>query len=77
VNPPSGCNFHPRCWLRNHLGGSQRLLLRVGWWRPLGAVAGLTARVAGAHRPGIGWRAYFGTGDPSSEHTNHVHLSIL
>ena len=20
VNPPSGCNFHPRCWLRNHLG---------------------------------------------------------
>jgi len=19
VNPPSGCNFHPRCWLRNHL----------------------------------------------------------
>jgi oligopeptide/dipeptide ABC transporter ATP-binding protein len=20
VNPPSGCNFHPRCWLRSHLG---------------------------------------------------------
>jgi peptide/nickel transport system ATP-binding protein/oligopeptide transport system ATP-binding protein len=20
VNPPSGCNFHPRCWLRHHLG---------------------------------------------------------
>jgi peptide/nickel transport system ATP-binding protein len=19
VNPPEGCNFHPRCWLRNHL----------------------------------------------------------
>jgi peptide/nickel transport system ATP-binding protein/oligopeptide transport system ATP-binding protein len=19
VNPPSGCNFHPRCWLRDHL----------------------------------------------------------
>ena len=19
VNPPAGCNFHPRCWLRNHL----------------------------------------------------------
>jgi oligopeptide/dipeptide ABC transporter ATP-binding protein len=20
VDPPSGCNFHPRCWLRAHLG---------------------------------------------------------
>jgi oligopeptide/dipeptide ABC transporter ATP-binding protein len=20
VNPPAGCNFHPRCWLRSHLG---------------------------------------------------------
>ena len=20
VDPPSGCNFHPRCWLRHHLG---------------------------------------------------------
>ncbi|MFO7533252.1 MAG: ATP-binding cassette domain-containing protein, partial [Candidatus Limnocylindrales bacterium] len=20
VNPPEGCNFHPRCWLRGHLG---------------------------------------------------------
>ena len=19
VNPPAGCNFHPRCWLRHHL----------------------------------------------------------
>jgi len=27
--------------------------------------------------PGIGWRSYSGYGDPSSEHTNHVHLSIL
>jgi hypothetical protein len=27
--------------------------------------------------PGIGWRSYFGSGDPSSEHTNHVHLSML
>jgi peptide/nickel transport system ATP-binding protein/oligopeptide transport system ATP-binding protein len=23
VNPPSGCNFHPRCWLRNHLGAPE------------------------------------------------------
>ncbi len=27
--------------------------------------------------PGIGWRAYFGSGDPASEHTNHVHLSVI
>jgi hypothetical protein len=27
--------------------------------------------------PGIGWRTYFGTGDPASEHTNHVHLSVI
>lgn len=27
--------------------------------------------------PGTGWRAYSGGGDPASEHTNHVHLSIL
>jgi peptide/nickel transport system ATP-binding protein/oligopeptide transport system ATP-binding protein len=20
VDPPAGCNFHPRCWLRHHLG---------------------------------------------------------
>ncbi|WP_412543511.1 hypothetical protein R8Z50_13820 [Longispora sp. K20-0274] len=26
--------------------------------------------------PGTGWRSYFGSGDPSAEHTNHVHLSI-
>ncbi|MGY0235784.1 coiled-coil domain-containing protein [Longispora urticae] len=26
--------------------------------------------------PGTGWRSYFGSGDPSSEHTNHVHLSM-
>ena len=23
VNPPSGCNFHPRCWLRDQLGGPE------------------------------------------------------
>lgn len=26
--------------------------------------------------PGLGWRAYSGGGDPSSDHTNHVHLSM-
>ena len=23
VNPPEGCNFHPRCWLRNRLEGPE------------------------------------------------------
>ena len=27
--------------------------------------------------PGVGWHAYRGRGDPSSEHTNHVHVSML
>ena len=26
--------------------------------------------------PGSGWRAYNGSGSPSAEHTNHVHLSL-
>ncbi|WP_375734765.1 coiled-coil domain-containing protein [Polymorphospora lycopeni] len=26
--------------------------------------------------PGSGWKAYRGGGDPSSDHTNHVHLSV-
>ena len=25
VNPPAGCNFHPRCWLRGHLGEPEDL----------------------------------------------------
>ena len=25
VDPPSGCNFHPRCWLRHHLGDPEDL----------------------------------------------------
>jgi hypothetical protein len=27
--------------------------------------------------PGSGWRSYSGVGDPASEHTNHVHISML
>ena len=27
--------------------------------------------------PGSGWRTYSGYGDPSSEHTNHVHISMI
>ena len=23
INPPSGCRFHPRCWLREHLGNPE------------------------------------------------------
>jgi hypothetical protein len=26
--------------------------------------------------PSSGWRSYSGSGDPASEHTNHVHLSV-
>jgi hypothetical protein len=26
--------------------------------------------------PGVGWRAYSGSGSPAAEHTNHVHLSV-
>jgi len=26
--------------------------------------------------PGSGWRSYSGSGSPSAEHTNHVHLSV-
>jgi peptidoglycan DL-endopeptidase CwlO len=26
--------------------------------------------------PGSGWRSYSGGGDPASDHTNHVHLSV-
>ena len=26
--------------------------------------------------PGSGWRAYSGSGSPSADHTNHVHLSV-
>ena len=27
--------------------------------------------------PGSGWRSYSGVGDPATEHTNHVHISML
>lgn len=43
--------------LHNHLGGLHRVLLSIGWWRPLGLLAGLVARLVGAHGPSIRWRA--------------------
>jgi oligopeptide/dipeptide ABC transporter ATP-binding protein len=29
VNPPEGCNFHPRCWLRGHLGEPEACAAQV------------------------------------------------
>jgi oligopeptide/dipeptide ABC transporter ATP-binding protein len=29
VNPPAGCNFHPRCWLRGQLGEPEICALEV------------------------------------------------
>ncbi|MBB5872207.1 hypothetical protein F4553_005641 [Allocatelliglobosispora scoriae] len=46
---------------RNRLDGPQRHLLRIGWWRPLGSLAGFVARLVGAHPPELSWWA---TGRP-------------
>jgi oligopeptide/dipeptide ABC transporter ATP-binding protein len=35
VDPPSGCNFHPRCWLRDRLGGPIECSERVPELRDL------------------------------------------
>ena len=41
VNPPAGCNFHPRCWLRRHLGEPEICAAQVpGSWTPCPAMAG-------------------------------------
>lgn len=45
------------------IGNADRLgVLYVIWYRQI-------------WMPSTGWRAYSGSGDPSAEHTNHVHLS--
>ncbi len=35
VNPPSGCHFHTRCWLRERLGNPERCATEVPALRPL------------------------------------------
>ena len=46
------------------LGNASRLaVLYVIWYRRIWL-------------PGSGWRTYNGGGDPASDHTNHVHLSV-
>jgi oligopeptide transport system ATP-binding protein len=35
VNPPSGCHFHTRCWLRERLGNPERCVSEVPLLRPL------------------------------------------
>jgi oligopeptide/dipeptide ABC transporter ATP-binding protein len=37
VNPPSGCHFHTRCWLRERLGNPERCATEVPELRPLSA----------------------------------------
>jgi peptide/nickel transport system ATP-binding protein/oligopeptide transport system ATP-binding protein len=36
VNPPSGCRFHTRCWLRTQLGNPERCAVDRPVLRPLG-----------------------------------------
>jgi hypothetical protein len=35
VNPPSGCRFHTRCWLRERLGNPDRCVSEDPMLRPL------------------------------------------
>jgi oligopeptide transport system ATP-binding protein len=35
VNPPSGCHFHTRCWLRERLGNPDRCAAEIPLLRPL------------------------------------------
>jgi peptide/nickel transport system ATP-binding protein/oligopeptide transport system ATP-binding protein len=37
VNPPSGCNFHPRCWLRDRLGEPEVCAAEIPPLRDIGA----------------------------------------
>ena len=36
ANPPSGCRFHTRCWLREHLGNPERCSAQIPELRELG-----------------------------------------
>jgi len=35
VNPPAGCHFHTRCWLRERLGNPERCVAEIPALRPL------------------------------------------
>ena len=35
MNPPSGCRFHTRCWLRDRLGNPERCTVEDPVLRPL------------------------------------------
>ena len=37
ANPPSGCRFHTRCWLRRELGDPERCVAETPELRPLGS----------------------------------------
>jgi oligopeptide/dipeptide ABC transporter ATP-binding protein len=37
INPPSGCHFHTRCWLRERLGNPERCSAEVPVLRTLSA----------------------------------------
>jgi peptide/nickel transport system ATP-binding protein/oligopeptide transport system ATP-binding protein len=41
--PPSGCRFHPRCWLREQLGNPERCVTEDPPMRPVGAGGHLAA----------------------------------
>jgi oligopeptide/dipeptide ABC transporter ATP-binding protein len=36
INPPSGCVFHTRCWLRERLGNPERCVTEIPALRPFG-----------------------------------------
>jgi peptide/nickel transport system ATP-binding protein/oligopeptide transport system ATP-binding protein len=46
VNPPSGCRFHTRCWLRTQLGNPDRCVTERPELRGIGRDGGSTHQVA-------------------------------
>ncbi len=42
ANPPSGCRFHTRCWLRERLGNPERCAVEDPALRPVAEVPGLS-----------------------------------
>ena len=46
MNPPSGCRFHTRCWLRKQLGNPERCATERPALRELGAGHGVSCHFA-------------------------------